>query len=666
MESSSNTKKKLLLVFSVVWVFLIAIGYYYVHKPMTSDSVLMLILPFGDLLLGLGILCLAGGIGRKIAKFDSFPPMVQAALQATLGGLVLAGTSFILGTAHLYYRWVIWFLFLVGVVFFRKEIHTWVKDLLSILQEWESLGKFARVLFVTVVVFCIIQLSIALAPPVKWDTLAYHLDLPRHYLAAHSMIFIPENPFSGHPQVAEMIYTLCLGLFRNQTAAVTSWGFGIIFFVGLYGFATSFYSEHGPKNLSKEAGWVMLIALLVGYTVRYLLGWAYTDLLAALFGLSTLVLFFKWVETNEASDFRWMMLFGCGATAVKWTEGVILLGILVSLLFLRKKNPVSLRLMFESMCIGVLVIFPWLIRNTIATGNPFFPFFFPVPGYSAARLAASNPVGPGLDIWSQIFLPFSITFNGVDTAAGFSTDPGPLLLLFGLPGILLFWSDKRVHLLAAIVLPAAVAIAILSNRFGHLIQPRLYFAVLPAVAVPVGLGWMALQGLTEFQVRFRKILEALVLLIIAFSLTEDLRYFFVANPAGALFNPIRSDEYFSLGTGTYADLVHWTKKLDANSKILTLWEPRGLYLPMNTQTDLWIDRFQTDLRDLQSPEKMVEKWCSDGFTNVLVFNRGEDLIKPPQGKVSQIWCDYEKLLSLFTDHERITADYDFYALQCTP
>src|SRR3990170_4171559 len=85
----------------------------------------------------------------------------------------------------------------------------------------------------------------ALAPPLAWDALVYHLELPRQYLSAGRIVFVESNLFVGFPQLAEMLYTWAMALRSGQTAAVLGWIVGLLALLGTAGAAIRLYGPAG-------------------------------------------------------------------------------------------------------------------------------------------------------------------------------------------------------------------------------------------------------------------------------------------------------------------------------------------------------------------------------------------------------------------------------------
>ena len=664
MKKPRFTKSQIVMLMAIPWIFVITLGYYYVHKPIELAPFTALCLSGLDLTAGLLIVVLAGALGRKLLPLEDFDILERVATQTALGVLILGLFWLLLGEVHLYRQWIAWLVLIVGLAVFWRQALAWLRDLASIEKSWRAAGKLEKSLVIGVALLLLIQLALSLAPPIKWDTLVYHFELPRQYLSAGYLIFVPSNPYWGHPQIVEMLYTFAMALHRAQTATVVAWGLGVVFLAGLFGLTNNVFRQFKKENNSSAAGWVSVIGLMVGFSFRYNLGWAYTDMVAGLFGLAALSMFFKYLDEPLPSRFRWVALFASAAATVKWTNGVMLVGLLFCLPFLKKPQRPSFSLLCQACGISFLVVTPWLVKDFAATGNPIFPFLLSSAGYSSARIAAENVPVQGATVWRQLLLPFSITFTGVDSASGFSTDPGPLLLLLGLPGLIGFWKEERTKLFVVVLVPAAIAIGLFSLLFGYLLQPRLYFVLLPTVAVPVGLGWMFLIEQQAFHIRLGRILGGVIWLILGFCILQDGINFVQLNPLQAIVAPNEDADYLERGTGAYYYAVTEIQQLPSNDRVLMLWEPRNFYMPIDTQADPWLDRFETDFSEFHNASSIANHWCEQGFSNVLVYKLGEDLIRPAPGERSAVWDSYQSLLSIMVKNETIAGWYDLYSLNC--
>jgi hypothetical protein len=82
-------------------------------------------------------------------------------------------------------------------------------------------------------------------PPLKWDSLVYHLELPRQYIRLGRIGFVEGNLFVGFPQIGEMNFTWAMALRGGAAAATLGWVTGVIALLGVAGFARRLIGGRG-------------------------------------------------------------------------------------------------------------------------------------------------------------------------------------------------------------------------------------------------------------------------------------------------------------------------------------------------------------------------------------------------------------------------------------
>ena len=71
-----------------LWLVIALVGYYYTHKPFTTEFALNILTTLWRLLVMAGIISLAGGIGAwMLSKRTSFSALTNIALQAAYFGV---------------------------------------------------------------------------------------------------------------------------------------------------------------------------------------------------------------------------------------------------------------------------------------------------------------------------------------------------------------------------------------------------------------------------------------------------------------------------------------------------------------------------------------------------------------------------------------------------
>ncbi len=194
------------------WLAALVAGYYVVHKPVTPGFAFSLVRLAWQLGVALAILSVAGGIGRRLLSKISLQPLAALALQAGLGFGLLSLGILAAGYAGLLRPVIIGpGLLVLGVLFWRDSL-AWWSGWRSLSTLWESSDWFGRVTGWLVLLILSFTLLTALAPPLKFDALVYHLVLPRQYLLAGRMVYLPEIMYWGMPQTAEMLYTWAMSL----------------------------------------------------------------------------------------------------------------------------------------------------------------------------------------------------------------------------------------------------------------------------------------------------------------------------------------------------------------------------------------------------------------------------------------------------------------------
>ncbi|HEX9013617.1 MAG TPA: hypothetical protein VF813_08880, partial [Anaerolineaceae bacterium] len=287
----------------------------------------------------------------------------------------------------------------------------------------------------------------------------------------------------------------------------------------------------------------------------------------------------------------------------------------------------------------------------------------PTAEFSAWRLAAANLPPEGLPAWMGVTLPVSLSWTGVDSSGGFGTDIGPLLVLLALPAAWCFRRRREVWLLVLVLALTWLGIAILGFRYGHLTQPRLYYSALGALAVLAGLGWFWLQGFVYRGIRLRRILAALVCLVGALAVLQDVSDVLAAGAPEVLFGTKTEKAYLEGNLGWYASLDASLASLPAGSHVQALWEPRGLYLPGSVRPDFWIDRWRADLHLLGTPETVLTSWKAHGITHLLIYQAGEEFMREgDRSTTPQTWEAFDRLTSQLTVLKVFGGVYRLYAL----
>ncbi|MBI9047476.1 MAG: glycosyltransferase family 39 protein [Anaerolineaceae bacterium] len=664
-----KNKRPLVFLAFFTWVILILTGYYWGHKPFDTSLLHKMFTPLLDMIIILGIIGTACGLGELVLRGNSSAGILFIRIALGLG--ILGIFWLLIGLAGGYTPWIAWFLFLFGLIFpivYRKK---WFSILKNNFEGISLTGWFEWTVFSAIVLLLLFQFLYALAVPYRYDALAYHLQIPRLFVAEQSFVFIPEIPYWGHPLLIEMLYTWSILLHRFETAALLGWVVGVMLLIGVFLITVKISASLRGEEVHREgislnikAGLVSVFALLAGYTFCNLLSAAYVDLFASFFGFCVLLCMINFLENNMM---KWLVYSGILigiAMSVKWTAGILLLGFTLFLLLRKRRSDISYKQIIIPVLSALVLVSPWLIKNLIVSGNPVFPYFFETQWFSTQRLTAASLASNHQSILSILVMPFKVLIEGFEGGRLFNTDMGPLLLLFLPLGLITYRKEKITHLIFCFIIFAWLAIGIGGSFFQWLLAPRLYFAILPFAALGAGLGFNAIKKKPWQGIRFEKIGQVVVLIVVVFVLLQEIKIINWRDPGKSLLGIELPEVYLQRNLGDYTSVMQEMKNLSEDQKVLFLWESRVLYAPLNSRADSWLDLWQTMYWELKEPKIILAHWRMQGFTHVLLHKRGVDFIKEDSSVLELAgWQTLDSMLELLASPVYLGDAYILYPLE---
>ena len=278
-------------------------------------------------------------------------------------------------------------------------------------------------------------------PETFYDSLNYFLGMPQFWIFQHGITDYPTHLLSGYFHGGSIFYLYAFLLGGTEAAKLLG--------VFILGFTALFAFGWVKEKAGFLAGTVAAVSVLT-FPLIYLNAWA-----VRVDGLSTfvLLLFFYCVEKacgDKPAQPRsaWILaaaLFAGLALSIKPTAIIGLSTAALAVLWqgkgelFKKKTFWIGSLAFISLETG-----PWLLKNAVFTGNPFFPYASSwiggrsIPALGYARLLGENrqflPMDHGF--WSLLTLPWRLTMPG----AGDGQWIGPLFLGF-LPALFFLGSE---------------------------------------------------------------------------------------------------------------------------------------------------------------------------------------------------------------------------------
>lgn len=362
-------------------------------------------------------------------------------------------------------------------------------------KRWPSLPT--AVCVIVFICLALVVLVPALAPPSgsDWDSLAYHLAIPKLFVQHGGFYYIDFASHSNFPMLVEMLYTPALAMHEPAGAKMVHYLYGVLLVLAVVMLVRKHFNAKGaPLAALAIAG--MPIVMWEATT-------AYIDLATALYTVVAVYLLLDYLDKSELRSLVWCGAAAGFAASTKMT-GLALIPMLAVWLVvdhvvaaLRGRQAGTEtgrygRVFIHALVlcgVGLLVCSPWYIKSLIYTGNPVYPFFYSIFGGKdwTQELAHNYTMlqrhfGVGHDFASFMFLPFDLTFYSTrfyDTPGLFV---GPILLV-AVPLLLVArcWSRKLVGLLVFFIAQLAIWFAF-TQQSRYLIPA---FAILAVIVAAV-------------------------------------------------------------------------------------------------------------------------------------------------------------------------------------
>ena len=310
---------------------------------------------------------------------------------------------------------------------------------------WET-NWVGRILWLSIFVILGAEIILCLVPPTARDELTHHLAIPQLYARAGRIIEVPMAPYSYFPMLLDMLYTPWV-----------RWGYDSVpkLIHGLFGFLTglSLYA-YLSRRMNAVYGLLGFFFFISVPAVLRLSHWAYVDLGITFYTTAALLCILRWREGNGWGQWLIMAALSAGFAVATKPNGLVawlLLFFLFAWVGVRETERGFSKILSNCVlfvAVGALPFLPWLAKNWLQTGNPFFPLlggFFPAKteiegagvSYVSLGVFAKRELLYGESWWQITALPLRLFFFGRDDDPQyFDGVLGPSLIL------LLPWAFK--------------------------------------------------------------------------------------------------------------------------------------------------------------------------------------------------------------------------------
>lgn len=590
-----------------------------------------------DLISIIFLVILSGAAGRKclgLIKFQSFSKDDNALLLISIGlGFgIISYSIYFLGILSLLYKWVLWTLLIMLVVFLRREMKDFCISISRLtvesVREIPKLSRFNQALLISLASYLILNLIGAFSPLIETDPLAYNLLAPKRFLLSHRIYFLPDNLSQSNSHLGmEMLYIPSMALIGGETLPqLIQYATGILAALTIIIFC--------KRHLNSVN--IGLLAGVIFYSqpaARYLSAIPKIDLGIVFYFMLMVFSFFIWAYDSEGDDDKWLLLSSIflGLAATAKLTGIFFFppffaAVLLACRFYKKLDwRMAIFKAFKYGTIGFMIVLPWCAKSYYFFGDPIHPFL------TSAGSGGYIPSPVKMSFLEFLSLPWNMVFHMEKIREGGS--PASVVFLGFLPFLfLLTRKDKKILYLLAFSIVWIAQFYAAGGITARWILPS--FALLSIVYA---------FSLIRFFENSQKYLKAMVMgaLLVYVTLihVEDPDSFERLKRLPVVLGLESRDDYLSRSLEFYDTFQYANKNLPSDAKVFDPWEVRGYYLDRAFFSGNLYNRDNQfgEISRMTSCRAAVEKLRERGVTHVMKNVNYHNLL---------LWMYDNKLISI--------------------
>lgn len=571
----------------------------------------------------LALVCIGAGRWALRRSNIHFGALTEEIVFSATCGMGLVATEMLAACFAIGVNWGSLGLVLAGQTWLcRKEIAATARDGLRLISEALRASRSSLEHAVSTAggfLLLAVLVGLSLAPPVDWDTLAYHLEVPREWLAAHRILLPVDNFHAAFVGLQHILYLPLLGAGSVGGPAAFNAILAVLAGFAIAAFAQEMYGRRAGR-IACWLFWANPLVLLVAVTPR-------VDVTVILFAVVAHLAVLKALSGPASSSMLMLasvitgMTVGIKYVALAFVPAFVPL-LLIGVVQASGRNLRRAAKLCAGIALGGVVgAAPWLLKNWLLVGTPLYPFLarqrlepWLVSAYGS-QFIPTEMVSVVSGVLRTIRSPFNIGdlfFRPWRLMA----DPGnqysaPTLALWLLPlGVLL--PRKRVAAFLAVPALIFAAVVLLQSRETNL---RYLLPALPPLLIVVA---AVMDHATRLSGRGGNVLVAVLLgillaptaIAVAARVRESPTLAYLTGRASRL---DYLEHYWE--SGSYMPVVEWANQhLPKSSMTLALFEPRKFYLDVPMRGDVAVRNWPLVEPFAHAPGCLTDA----GITHVLV------------------------------------------------
>ena len=560
----------------------------------------------------------------KISPVEFQTRIEKIVYSYAFGLIILSSYTFTLGAFGILNPWVI-LVSLIGVnILISKNGLKAITKYVSIIKTIE-IKKLNQIQIFLVILFSVAAFANfvqALAPPTAADSMAYHLAIPKQYILANKLIYIPDMSSNG-PLNQHLIYTFGMLLHQDTLSILLLYSEGLVLALAIFGFTRRFFGRT-----------TSLLSSLIFYTlpiVTTITSSGHVEIGLSLFTFLAIWALINWVYRKEMP---WLLF--CGlligfAAGIKYYGlfSIVGLAILITLSSLKIHGYKNFRFLLPVLLfctVAIIIASPNYIKTYIHTGNPVYPALYEIFGgrdwgpelNDLSQEWASNEKRPGGNSSTAFFKSFYEIFLNKEKYGGGVPEYTPFFLcIFPLVLTLFFLDRKRRYLYTLLSIFSVIFYIewfwIAFQRPRHLLPLFPIFTFMAASVVH-------LYFVSINSSYIRSIIKLSLCALIGITLSFNLGINIIFN---SQFFPVVSGmqtnkEYLNDQLWNYKEVEWINDNLTHKNKLIHFNRTINYYLEVPYVFASQYSQGRIDWTKIETLDQLVDKIKSEGITHVMI------------------------------------------------
>jgi hypothetical protein len=456
-----------------------------------------------------------------------------------------------------------------------------------------------------------------LAPLTANDSMVYHFNIPRIYLAEGGLARLPHNVYANMPHNGEVLYTMAYAA-GGETGARLFY-FAILLLAGGAVFCLARRLAGRLPALIASACFLMQPLILDHRVVGNV------DVLLAYYYVAAVMVALDLRGRRPGP--RGLVTLGILAgfmLGIKYTALLPCLTLLLPLLWARRPG-LGIRSVGVAALVALVVFAPWPVKNTVYTGNPFYPVLegvFDGANWDEVQgeqlVAWQRSMGAGRSAASYLLLPFNVSLRG-KPGLNYTRFDGTLTPVFlCLLPFALFRRKRTTTLFFLMAAAGFIFWAATSQQLRFLIPTLALASAIAAAGVSNIIKW---TGPRKDWAVF-----ALLALMMVSGLVLPDQYGrpFASASLGERLPVVTGVEtrqaYLERNVQPFSMFEYINASLPPGAPVFMIWENRGYYLDRPYLADSFFEASGVMRLAAKSPdpEALARRLSSMGFDHVLV------------------------------------------------